>query len=607
MKCITKLFWNFGLLFVLLHLFCLQTLAVEEFNTDLNIDYLVLDDASIKVTENITLTNNLNNVYVKEYSFTFGKTKINDLKAWDSFGSLDPKIEKITSGQKINLNFNQPAVGLGNKYNFTLSFITPDFSHKNGQVLQIGLPKISQINEYDSCNVNLYVPSQFAKPYLMLPTPRGVTENNDYILYQFNKKDLENQAIFASFGQSQVFNFSLSYIFTNKLGKDQTISLAMPPDTPYQKMYYERITPQPKKIIVDNDGNWLADFTLPKNSTVNIMANGAAEIFLKPQNNQNQLLSQKLDWLTPQKYWEVEDLEIKQIANGLQNVESIFNYVVDKLDYNYERLNQEPVRLGAKIILSNPQNAICQEFTDLFVTLCRAKGIPARQVTGFAYTNNEDLKPLGMADLLHSWPEYYDEEQKIWIPVDPTWTKTTDGIDYFHTFDLEHFSFVFHGLNSQFPGGPGVYKDDWVKKDFQINFGDKPQLKKKYQVELTLPKTFIAGQDLNASVKISNFGNTAQYQAPFSYSVSGAININREQLIPILIPYNTVSFNLNLGKTSLFSKGDLVLNYQFEGEKGLSNSKIFSLLDWPLLAIGIALVSFLFFLVLCLRKLRKNG
>jgi len=50
----------------------------------------------------------------------------------------------------------------------------------------------------------------------------------------------------------------------------------------------------------------------------------------------------------------------------------------------------------------------CWDFSDCFVTLCRAAAVPARQVAGWLYGSNG-----------HVWAEYHDD-QKRWQQVDPT-------------------------------------------------------------------------------------------------------------------------------------------------------------------------------------------
>jgi transglutaminase-like putative cysteine protease len=50
----------------------------------------------------------------------------------------------------------------------------------------------------------------------------------------------------------------------------------------------------------------------------------------------------------------------------------------------------------------------CWDFSDCFVTLCRAVGVPCRQVAGWLYASSG-----------HVWAEYY-REGKGWQQVDPT-------------------------------------------------------------------------------------------------------------------------------------------------------------------------------------------
>ena len=136
-------------------------------------------------------------------------------------------------------------------------------------------------------------------------------------------------------------------------------------------------------------------------------------------------------------------------AKNLKTAKGIYDFVSTKLKYDYERVKPNVERLGAVNALNNPNSAICMEFTDLFIALARAAGIPAREVNGFAYTENPKIQPLSLVnDVLHAWPEYYDYEKGVWIPVDPTWASTTGGVDYFNKLDLRHFTFVMHGKSS---------------------------------------------------------------------------------------------------------------------------------------------------------------
>lgn len=66
-------------------------------------------------------------------------------------------------------------------------------------------------------------------------------------------------------------------------------------------------------------------------------------------------------------------------------------------------------RLGVVKTL-NTRRGNCWEVSDLFVTLCRAYGIPARQLGGWLYKK-------GQVSAGHAWAEVYLENQG-WIPID---------------------------------------------------------------------------------------------------------------------------------------------------------------------------------------------
>jgi len=156
------------------------------------------------------------------------------------------------------------------------------------------------------------------------------------------------------------------------------------------------------------------------------------------------------------------------------------------------------------------------EFTDLFIALCRAAGIPARGLNGFAYTADEKRRPLGLGnwgkDVLHAWAEYYDQK-KGWTPVDPTWEDTTNGVDFFNKLDLSHFVFVIHGSSSEQPFPPGSYKLDSTQgPDVKVEFGEQiSETNLEAEVVFEFPETVISGLPFSGKVKLIQKGNSAYY------------------------------------------------------------------------------------------------
>ena len=178
--------------------------------------------------------------------------------------------------------------------------------------------------------------------------------------------------------------------------------------------------PRPTNVIVDKDDSWLAQYNLLPSQKVDVIVDGKAEVHLVPK---IQKLSEKESaiYIAQKQYWEASSDTIRELADELKTPQAIYNYVVKTLKYDFSRVTDSKPRLGALGALKEQNSAVCLEFTDLFIALARAEGIPAREVDGFAYTENSKQRPFSLVkDILHAWPEYYDKDQKTWIMVDPT-------------------------------------------------------------------------------------------------------------------------------------------------------------------------------------------
>jgi transglutaminase-like putative cysteine protease len=89
-------------------------------------------------------------------------------------------------------------------------------------------------------------------------------------------------------------------------------------------------------------------------------------------------------------------------------------WVRDNVQYNLSTLNV-PASKSSSWVLST-RSGVCAELTTLFVSLMRNMGIPARFVSGVAYTNS-DLFPLKWGG--HAWAEVFFPDYG-WIPFDVT-------------------------------------------------------------------------------------------------------------------------------------------------------------------------------------------
>jgi transglutaminase-like putative cysteine protease len=377
------------------------------------------------------------------------------------------------------------------------------------------------------------------------------------MIFGFDKTASLNSTISLAFGQFQVFSFKLTYHLENPLNENVSYEIALPPDTNFQKVNYTNISPAPNKVEIDQDGNWIASFNLKPHEKTDVKAIGAVQLFAKKQTFPAPKPDIVTKYLAKTNLWQTDDPKIIELAKKLKTPRAIYDYVRTYLSYDYERVAPNVERLGASLALQNPKNAICTEFTDLFIAIARAAGIPAREVEGYAYTDNPRIQPLSLvADVLHSWPEYWDQDKQSWIPIDPTWGSTS-GIDYFDKLDLKHFAFVIHGENPQKPYPAGSYKQSAnPQKDIEVNFGQLPvDRNAKIEVENTILSQ-IPFSDEIISAKIKNNGPVAIYDQNIELKFDNQKE-STIQKIDVLPPYGYHVFKFSIPYSFLGQKTPL--------------------------------------------------
>lgn len=474
--------------------------AVGEFQADYDVEYSISPTSTTVVTQNISLTNNLTNLYPKEYSILLDTTRIKNVIAYDAKGVIRPKIIQKDGKTEIALTFNEQVVGLGKQLHFTLRFENDDIAKKLGNIWEISIPGVANDEDLARYDVTLKVPPTFGANAYMSPLPGDGK--------RWNKDQMTNGGISAAYGTEQLFSLSLSYFIENSTIVPKISEIALPPDTAYQKVTIDEISPKPKTVRQDADGNWLALYELTAGQKIDVSAKIFVRIFLNPQKGYTEALPDSVSYTKALKYWEILDPRIADLAREYKTPRKIYDYVRTSLSYDFNRVNQNPIRKGALQALDAPKTAICMEFTDLFIAIARAAGIPAREVVGYAYTTNTKLRPLSLVtDVLHAWPEYYDKERSIWVPIDPTWSSTTGGVNYFDKLDFNHIVFAIHGSQSDYPYPAGFYKRSGVQgKDVSVSFIEKPLAlpQTSMTVSYDVPNTLTAGFSTKGNVNIQN-------------------------------------------------------------------------------------------------------
>jgi len=134
-------------------------------------------------------------------------------------------------------------------------------------------------------------------------------------------------------------------------------------------------------------------------------------------------------YLAAEKYIESNSPEIKAVADTLRqesDVETItktYFFVHNRLSYNYDWDIKTTDTTGAKGALKQGVGR-CQDFSDLFVALVRANGIPAKSVMG-VFVDHTRENPW------HAWSEVYVPDNG-WVIFDPTFRHNfvNDGVRF---------------------------------------------------------------------------------------------------------------------------------------------------------------------------------
>lgn len=74
------------------------------------------------------------------------------------------------------------------------------------------------------------------------------------------------------------------------------------------------------------------------------------------------------------------------------------------------------------------RKGVCEHYSQLYIALCRAAGIPALELSGYAYTKGLTSGPQGWG--AHSWVLVYVNGK--WTQLDPTWNLTTGIVPVSH-------------------------------------------------------------------------------------------------------------------------------------------------------------------------------
>jgi PKD repeat protein len=109
---------------------------------------------------------------------------------------------------------------------------------------------------------------------------------------------------------------------------------------------------------------------------------------------------------------------IGQETDPMIVAEKLYNYVIDNMDYDWERYAATDRKNLKASELLDIKKGVCEDYSVLYAALCRAAGIPVKYIAGLPVMSiardADDELESG-----HAWNEIYIEGYG-WIPVDAT-------------------------------------------------------------------------------------------------------------------------------------------------------------------------------------------
>ncbi|MEK7522266.1 MAG: transglutaminase domain-containing protein [Patescibacteria group bacterium] len=562
MKSLFKHIFILLLSSIIFHLSSITVLAAD-FKTDYQVEYNLSqsqNNLNSQVNFKIKIVNLKTEVFVSKFAISFPNTfSINNLKTSDDNGYITPKIVTDEEKTKIELEFSNPAIGKDSVNTFFLNFDQANLFKVNGKVWEVVLPVIEN-TQNESYTVTVNLPETTNKKIsISKPKPDSVTGNK--IIWNNPK----TKTIYAVFGDSQIYQAELTYHLKNDQIYPVSTEIAFPPETANQKFFLQSINPPPESVRLDEDGNYLGKYFFKPLETKTIIYKSLIEVYSKARDEvtpyfRTAINQQKNYLLTAKKYWQISQIDkIKDITQPKE----IYDFVTKTLKYNYNKINSQNKRLGADVVLSNTDQAVCMEFTDLFIAIAREKGIYSREIQGYGFSLDPKLQPISLSsDILHAWPEYYDIKTESWVSVDPTW-ENTSGIDYFTSFDLNHIAFVIHGKNPEYPMPAGMYKIENSRDVLIKPVVNQPTEKKEIVIEgIDFPTTISDKKSYQGKFVIKNNGNSYLWQIPVILKAKNIVIEKEKFIIPVLVPFEkkTITFDYLAKDKNKKIQGELIIN-----------------------------------------------
>lgn len=303
-------------------------------------------------------------------------------------------------------------------------------------------------------------------PSLQETTPFSDAEDSFIKYYEVDYSITFN----VTFHNNEVYQINNLNVWISQIGNWTIEDTEM---TFIQRSRIQSLTPAPTSILSDlnNPANQILYFniSIPADSSYVISLKYdilSAEglwlinpVSISPYNTSSDLY---LNYTKAEEFIESDNSLVvslaQQIAGNVTNpflvARRFYEWVSTSIQYQIQSEER-----GAVWAINN-RRGDCSEYSDLLIALCRSQGIPARKITGWAFSDLAANFIPGIYNYkdypAHAWVEIYFEGYG-WMVVDPTWANS--GFYYFGRID------PFHLITTK---GQKTTTSDWSVNEFSF-------------------------------------------------------------------------------------------------------------------------------------------
>lgn len=258
--------------------------------------------------------------------------------------------------------------------------------------------------------------------------------------------------------EEEKYYYSLKVIFVNKGSSDYFLTpedrlFTIFPNTSIQKTYIVETNPSIKRILVDEDGNLLAELDLPErvgpneNVTVTMLMEISLALRSLPQvsfdssGNLFEIPAELVNYTLSIGVWEYGSTEPNYIAdlatqikgndtNLLRIISKMVNFISERIEYPHGEKLRPPQYPNQTLPRSSLRGrGDCDDQSALLITMLRSVGIPSYLQIGGIISNNYGITGSTWDGHLHissrgigwhGWVEAYVPPWG-WLPIDITY------------------------------------------------------------------------------------------------------------------------------------------------------------------------------------------